>query len=1135
MTVINRNLILFFIFISGWVTAQVSPNSEVVKTLAVSDSLIVNSVSIDSNYPIILKSKSGETIDSNLYIIDYQNALLTFIKKPDLDSIVLIYNKFPDFITKTYKVLDDNMIVKNSGNLDRLYTLKEERLQIDIKPFDGLSSSGSLSRGLTIGNNQNGVLNSNLDLNISGKLSEKVTLRASIQDANIPIQDGGYSKRVDDFDQIFIEFESVNWRLKGGDIDLTNSQSEFNSFTKRIQGISFDSRWHSERSEIQAFGSAAIARGQFARSQFTATEGNQGPYKLKGAEGELYVLIVSGSESIYVNGLPLERGQDRDYTIDYNAGEITFTATFPITSDMRITADYQFSDRNYTRFVTFNGAAVKQKKFSLEASIYAESDLKNQSLQQNLSESQEQFLTEAGDGELLASSAQAATYDANRILYRKIEVDGIEVFEYSSDPEEDLFSLKFTEVGPNEGNYQILSTDAIAYIYEYVSPIDGVPQGNFEPVTNLAAPKSLKLANVIGSFQISAKTKVDFDLAGSQYDQNLFSSINDDDNNGYAGFMKLSHHFSEADHRWQWNFESSIRKVNKSFRSIEALYQVEFDRDWDLGDIKGTQEYLRNRLTVKKDSSAVIQYEFEHLNFGDDYSGQKHNIYGILRGKRIRSKTISSVLNTNGENQTTFLRVNQKTEYSGEKSWSGLIINVEDLQKTNKFSNIISPISNRFLQLDGYIGIGDSLAIHGKLGYRYRENDSVYDGILQKANKAKTFYLNTSIIDNQQAALSVFLNYREQTPYAQLSQVESSINARVQYRQNLFKRLVLLQTLAETSAGQLPQQGFTFVEVEPGQGTYTWNDYNDNGIQELEEFELANFQDQGIYVRLFLPHQVFVKIQEQIWRQTIKINPKAMGNGQKNSIWHKLYNETSFALERKAKRSVKDFDFELFDWESDKVIGLNVQFRNGLQYNRDEKTYNTSYFYVKNRIQNLWSTGLIKNDVERHQLRLVHQLHPNWTVNFSGELENQKRKSETYQSRNFDLFKKSFSPNLIYAFGSQSQIEFIYKWTQTQNKINAKEYLKQQQLALTLSSVMKSSSTLNAELRYINNSYFGQNNTPVAYQLLEGLQAGENWTWSLVGQQKLTKSLDLNISYFGRKSTNLRMIHTGSLQLRANF
>jgi hypothetical protein len=32
------------------------------------------------------------------------------------------------------------------------------------------------------------VLNSNLDLQITGKISEKVSLRASIQDSNIPLQ-----------------------------------------------------------------------------------------------------------------------------------------------------------------------------------------------------------------------------------------------------------------------------------------------------------------------------------------------------------------------------------------------------------------------------------------------------------------------------------------------------------------------------------------------------------------------------------------------------------------------------------------------------------------------------------------------------------------------------------------------------------------------------------------------------------------------------------------------------------------------------------------------------------------------------------------------------------------------------------
>jgi hypothetical protein len=79
---------------------------------------------------------------------------------------------------------------------------------------------------------------------------------------------------------------------------------------------------------------------------------------------ENYCTVVSGSERVYVNGTLLKRGENNDYTIDYNAGEIVFTPLFTITLKCEL-PEYQFSDRNYTRFV-YAGATHDSKKWSFE-------------------------------------------------------------------------------------------------------------------------------------------------------------------------------------------------------------------------------------------------------------------------------------------------------------------------------------------------------------------------------------------------------------------------------------------------------------------------------------------------------------------------------------------------------------------------------------------------------------------------------------------------------------------------------------------------------------------------------------------------------------------------------------------------
>ena len=445
------------------------------KKLAVKDSIQIDSVSINpSNFSI--SNLKNEVIPSSLYTIDFENALLTFDSIVQTDSIKITYLSYPRFLTKTYQELDERIIVNSAGNLQNLYKLSQPNSNRVMVPFDGLASSGSISRGVTIGNNQNSVLNSELDLQISGKLNDKVTLRASIQDSNIPLQESGYSQQLDEFDQVFIEVFSERWRIRAGDIDLKNSHSYFSQFSKRVQGLSLTTNFKNEDSEFTAFTAGALVRGQFSSSQFVGQEGNQGPYKLKGPNNELYVLVVSGSETVYVNGIPLERGATEDYIIDYNAGEVIFNATYPITSEIRITVDYQYSERNYSRFIGYAGSRYKNEKWTLGVSVYNENDLKNQPLQQSLNSEQVEILSNAGDDSALmtAPSATPEAYNENRILYKKSTENGVEFFEFSNNPEDELYLVNFTAVGSQQGNYRIRSSNAISNIYEYIAPISKI-------------------------------------------------------------------------------------------------------------------------------------------------------------------------------------------------------------------------------------------------------------------------------------------------------------------------------------------------------------------------------------------------------------------------------------------------------------------------------------------------------------------------------------------------------------------------------------------------------------------------------------------------------------------------------------
>ena len=1133
-------ILYLFLIMSFLVQAQEESSYRVQKKIALNDSIVIDTVSI-TPFQFRVLNKQLKPIDTTHYTVDYGKSILRFHSASaiETDSVYVQYTKYPEFVTKKYFLFDESIIVENTKNTQRLYSLGQSNVSRSYTPFDGLETSGSISRGFSVGNNQNSVLNSELDLQISGKISEKVSLRASLQDSNIPLQEGGYSQKINEFDQVFVELFTDNWLLRAGDINLANNTSYFGRFTKKVQGLYATGTVQRDSSSTKLFASGALVRGQYAKSTFQGQEGNQGPYKLTGANGELFILLVSGSETVYVNGLALKRGENNDYIIDYNAGEIIFNATYPITSEMRITVEYQFSDRNYSRIIAFGGGEHQSKKFNLNAHVYTENDAKNQPLQQSLTSQQVAILQAAGNNTSLmtAPSAVPEAYAENRILYKKELIGGIEAFVFSNNPADELFQVTFSLVGENQGDYILSNTNAISNIYEYVAPIGGVPQGNFAPIINLIAPTKLQMAVVDASYNPNEKTTIDFELAGSKNDLNLFSSIDDENNNGFAGKLTINRTLVQKDSSWSLNAFLDTDYINKNFKTVERLYRIEFDRDWNLENPLGNQHIIRSGLSYKHAKKGYINYAFEHLEFSENYNGNRHVLTNDLQLNKFRFGTNSSFLNSSSETYNTkFLRVAARVLYQLKRGWIGGKTSLENNQQKDKTTQLLTGTSQKYNTYESFVGIGDSTAVFAEVGYKFRVNDSLKNGYLNRVNSSNTYYLKSRLLNTKKTKLSVHANYRSLSFEDANMPNENALNSRVLYNQSILKQFMQLNTAFEVNSGVVPEQDFTYVEVDEGQGYYTWNDYNGNGIQELNEFEVAQFQDQANFIKILLPNQVFIKTQQNKLSASLTLNP-GLWNTASNGfvkVLSKFYNQTSVLIDKKTTRK-NNFTFNLFEKEDESLRTMNYNFKNSLFFNRGKQHYTTSYTFLKNRNRNILSIGYLENITTNQQLLFIHKLFNSWLIEFRNNLGSIQNTSENFSSNNYDLATWSTYPKISFLATTNTKFDAFYKYAVQENHIGALETLYQQRMGVAFSVANKDKISLNGEFNYYINDFTGNSFSPVAYQMLEGLENGKNMTWTIFAQKRITKFLDLNLSYFGRKGESSKTIHNGNIQLKAFF
>jgi len=589
------------------------------------------------------------------------------------------------------------------------------------------------------------------------------------------------------------------------------------------------------------------------------------------------------------------------------------------------------------------------------------------------------------------------------------------------------------------------------------------------------------------------------------------------------------------DKKWKLTSDVNYLFIHKNFKTIQRFQSVEFNRDWNLVNPSGNQQQIGVDISLKNGEENFLTYSFQQLKFSDNFDGNKHLIKSKMQFNTTSFYTNSSFLSNNSSLQNNnFLRVKAGLEQSLPTSWIGGFLNLETNDGKVKPSQESILTNHRFKEYEAYLGIGDSTNVYAKLGYSYRDNDSIRNNTFTEINNRKTYYLDAKIIKTKQTNLSLYANYRETKNT--FSDNQKSLNSRIIYNQRFFKNFITLGTRYETSSGNVAQQDFIYVEVEAGQGFYTWIDYNDNGIQEFDEFEIAEFQDQANFLRVPLPNLQFIPTQSAKINQSITLNASQWANktGIKK-ILSKFYHQFFLSSSNEVERTSNKFSLNPFISDTNNQIRINYAIKNSLYFNRGLQKYSTTYTFARTENKQQYSIGSQDTDIKYQQIDFQHKVGKFWLVDLQGKLSENNLETENFNNRNYEINTYAFQPKISYVLDNDNRFSAFYHVKDKKNNLSEFEKLKQQKIGIEYFYQKKTTTQFNANFTTFFNDFNGNPNSPVGYQMLEGLQEGTNYTWTFLWSKKLNSYLNLNLNYKGRKSLNSKTIHTGSINLKAIF
>ncbi|MFC1718963.1 hypothetical protein ACFL6S_35255, partial [Candidatus Poribacteria bacterium] len=211
------------------------------------------------------------------------------------------------------------------------------------EPSPELVFSGAKTVSLSVESARGLTINQPTRLNVSGKVSENVSVMAMLSDQDLPLQPEGTTEELDELDRILIKIQGKHLSATLGDYEAGFGETEFVLLPKMLEGAQAQGDFNVGGFTLLG----AVSRGQTSSITLPGVEG-QNEYRIN-ADGK-YIIMIAGSETVWLNGEEMRRGEENDYIIrEYGDPIVEFTNKHLITGNDVIVVDFEFieEDRSY--------------------------------------------------------------------------------------------------------------------------------------------------------------------------------------------------------------------------------------------------------------------------------------------------------------------------------------------------------------------------------------------------------------------------------------------------------------------------------------------------------------------------------------------------------------------------------------------------------------------------------------------------------------------------------------------------------------------------------------------------------------------------------------------------------------------